>query len=104
MPSSYIRLYTVAHVFLMTSTLAASYAKFQNGLSKAIVSIIKPIETFSTGDQFVAVRCLYSNEVNNVKDSFLLCKASALFQQATRVEKSCPHRPQEALTGPSAKT
>jgi hypothetical protein len=82
MPSSYIRLYTVAHVFLMaTSMLAASYAKFQNGLSKAIVSIIKPIETFSTGDQFVAVRCLYSNEVNNVKDSFLLCKASALFQQ-----------------------
>jgi len=83
--------------------LAASYAKFQNGLSKAIVSIIKPIETFSTGDQFVAVRCLYSNEVNNVKDSFLLCKASALFQQVTRVKKSRPHRPQEALTGPSAK-
>ena len=30
---------------------------------------------------FVAGRCLYSNEVNNVKDSFLPCEASALFQQ-----------------------
>ena len=38
-----------------TSTLAGtSYARFQNGLSKAIVSIKKPIETFSTGGQFVA--------------------------------------------------
>jgi hypothetical protein len=61
----------------MTSTLAASYAGFQNGLSKAIVSIIKPIKTFSTGGQFVAGRCLYSNEVNNVKDLLLPCKASA---------------------------
>jgi hypothetical protein len=68
---------------MATSTLAASYARFQNGLSKAIVSIIKPIETFSTGSQFVAGRCLYSNEVNNVKDSFLPCKALALFQQVT---------------------
>ena len=66
-----------------TSTLAASasYARFQNSLSKAIVSIRKPIETFSTGGQFVAGRCLYSNEVNNVKDLFLLCEASALFRQ-----------------------
>jgi hypothetical protein len=66
---------------MATSTLAASYAGFQNGLSKAIVSIIKPIETFSTGGQFVTGRHLYSNEVNNVKDSFLPCKALALFQQ-----------------------
>ena len=66
-----------------TSTLAAStsYAGFQNGLSKAIVSIRKPIWTFSTGGQFVAGRYLYSNKVNNVKDLFLPCKALALFQQ-----------------------
>ena len=66
-----------------TSTLAAStsYARFQNGLSKAIVRIRKPLRSFSTGGQFVAGRCLYSNEVNNVKDSFLPCEASALFQQ-----------------------
>src|SRR5882724_13221824 len=89
MLSSYIRLYTVPHIFLMaTSTLAASYARFQNGLSKAIVSIIKLIETLSTGDQFVAGRCLYSNEVNNVKDSFLPCKASALFQQVRMLFRS----------------
>ena len=88
MPSSYIRLYTVAHVFLM---LTASYAGFQNGLSKAIVSIIKPIETLSTGDQFVAGRCLYSNEVNNVKDSFLPCEASALFQQIIQTNLSSSH-------------
>jgi hypothetical protein len=44
-----------------TSTLAAStsYARFQNGLSKAIVSITKPIRRFSTGGQFVAGICLY---------------------------------------------
>ena len=60
---------------------STSYAGFQNGLSKAIVSIRKLIWTFSTGSQFVAGRCLYSNEVNNVKDSFLPCEASALFQQ-----------------------
>jgi hypothetical protein len=65
------------------STLAAStsYAGFQNGLSKAIVSIRKPIRTFSTGGQFVAGRCLYSNEVNNVKDSFLPCEASPSFSK-----------------------
>ena len=65
------------------STLAAStsYAGLQNGLSKAIVSIRKPIRTFSTGGQFVAGRCLYLNEVNNVKDLFLPCEALALFQQ-----------------------
>ena len=62
---------------------STSYAGFQNGLSKAIVSIRKPIRTFSTGGQFVAGRCLYSNEVNNVKDSFLPCEASVLFQQVT---------------------
>jgi hypothetical protein len=46
------------------STLAAStsYAGLQNGLSKAIVSIRKPIRTFSTGGQFVAGRYLYSNK------------------------------------------
>jgi len=44
-----------------TSTLAAStsYAGFQNGLSKAIVSIRKPIQMFS----IVAGRCLYSNGI-----------------------------------------
>jgi hypothetical protein len=54
-------------------TASTSYVRFQNGLSKAIVSIRKQIWTFSTGGQLVAGRCLYSNdsEVNNVKDSFL---------------------------------
>ena len=33
------------------------------------------------GGQFVAGRCLYPNEVNNVKDTFLPCEALALFQQ-----------------------
>jgi hypothetical protein len=38
-----------------TSMLAGtSYARFKNGLSKAIVSIRKPIQSFSTGGQFVA--------------------------------------------------
>ena len=62
---------------------STSYVRFQNGLSKAIVSIRKQIWTFSTGSQLVAGRCLYSNdsEVNNAKDSFLPCEASALFQQ-----------------------
>ena len=35
----------------------------------------------STGGQSVAGRFSYSNEVNNVKDSFLPCEALALFQQ-----------------------
>ena len=65
--------------------LTASYAKFQNGLSKAIVSIIKPIETFSTGGQFVAGRCLYSNEVNNVKDSFCRAKHRPSFSKSRDV-------------------
>ena len=75
-----------------TSMLAAStsYAGFQNGLSKAIVSIRKPIWTFSTGGQFVAGRCLYSNKVNNVKDSFLLCKASVLFYLVNDEHTSVP--------------
>ena len=69
-----------------------SYARFQNGLSKAIVSIRKPIRSFSTGGQFVAGRCLYLNEVNNVKDSFLQCEASALFQQVCKeyINKKMP--------------
>ena len=46
-----------------------------------MVCLRQLLVSFSTGDQFVAVRCLYSNEVNNVKDSFLPCEASALFQQ-----------------------
>ncbi len=72
------KIYKLIELPLAAST---SYAKFQNGTSKAIVSIRKPIWTFSMGGQFVAGRCLYPNEVNNVKDSFLPCEASALFQQ-----------------------
>ena len=79
------KIYIKVQIDRATTTLAAStsYVRFQNGLSKAIVSIRKPIRTFSTGGQLVAGRCLYSNEVNkaHAKDSFLPCEASALFQQ-----------------------
>jgi hypothetical protein len=65
-------------------TASTSYVGFQNGLSKAIGSIRKPIRKFSTGGQLVGRRCLYSNEVNNVKDLFLPCEASALFEQVAQ--------------------
>ena len=67
-------------------TASTSYVGFQNGLSKAIGSIRKPIRKFSTGGQLVGGRCLYSNEVNNVKDLFLPCEASALLQQVVVVQ------------------
>ena len=54
-----------------TSMLAAStsYAGFQNGLYKAIVSIRKPIQTFSTGGQFGMI--LFRNPLYAKQPRFL---------------------------------
>ena len=68
---------------LIELPLVTTSTSYEKGLSKAIVSIRKLIQTFSTGGQFVAGRCLYSNKINDVKDSFLPCQASALFQQVS---------------------
>jgi hypothetical protein len=50
--------------------LLVQVVEFQNWVSES-------------GGQLIAGRCLDSNEINNVKDLFLPCKASALCQQVS---------------------
>jgi hypothetical protein len=56
---------------------------------RQIVSVRKPIldqyRHVSTGGSLVAGRFLDSNEVNNVKDLFLPCKALASFSKSPKV-------------------
>ena len=63
---------------------------------RQIVSVRKPTldqyRHFSTGGSLVAGRFLDSNEVNNVKDSFLPCEAPALFQQVTNLTSATSSR------------
>jgi hypothetical protein len=63
------------------AAISTNYVGFKNGPSKTIVSIRKPIQTFSTGGQLVTGRCLYSNKVNDTKDLFLPCEHRPSFSK-----------------------